>query len=77
MIIIATTTKMMIKILIAIASSGGFETIPQASLDPAFPHPSPSGVRSSSPFSLKRWQLLRGFHSWVQSMIVKKRYIIL
>jgi hypothetical protein len=50
MIIIATTTKMMIKIPIAISSSGGFETIPQTSLDPAFPHPSPSGVRSSSPF---------------------------
>ena len=65
---IATTTKMMINILIAIASSGGFETIPQASLDPAFPHPSPSGVRSSLPFIVKNGNyyevFIVGFNLW-------------
>ena len=46
---IATTTSMMIKMVIPMPSSDGSNMSPHAILAPAFPTPSPSGVRSSAP----------------------------
>jgi hypothetical protein len=54
MIRIATTTKMMIKIVTPVSSSDGVEIIPQAILAPAFPTPSPPEVRSSLPACITR-----------------------
>ena len=45
---------MMIKIVTPIPSSDGSNMRPQAILAPAFPTPSPSGLRSSSPIAVKK-----------------------
>ena len=73
MMIIATTTKIMIRIVTPIPSSppDGLEIIPQAILAPAFPTPSPSGVRSSSPFFVEKEEQIT-FWSFNETIVVEQ-----